>query len=120
MKLFHLLDAAEWEQALEAGRYAPSSLAREGFIHLSTEAQLLGTATKWFAGRDRLCVLELASDRLLAELRYEPVGDQRFPHLYGGLNLDAVVEVGTLSRGADGVFSMPSIWRPLPSPSEDS
>jgi uncharacterized protein (DUF952 family) len=32
------------------------------------------------------------------------VGDQLFPHIYGPLNLDAVVDVQPYERGADGLW----------------
>ena len=40
-----------------------------------------------FAGRDDLILLEIDADRLSAELRWE----NGFPHLYGPLELEAVV-----------------------------
>lgn len=49
---------------------------------------------RYFAGRDDLVLLEIDPARLRAELKYEPAPDgELFPHVYGPLNIDAVVGV---------------------------
>lgn len=110
MKLFHLVRRAEWEAAVHANSYRPSSLHSEGFIHLSLERQLLRSAEKYFAGRDDVLALELDAERLGAPVRMDRVeiADDSFPHLYGALKVDAVVAVHALRRGSDGRFVMPS------------
>ena len=90
--LHHLVGRDEWEGVGE-GDYAPASLAHEGFIHLSTAAQLPRTAARFFAGRGDLLVVTVDEARLRAPLRFEPVDGDEFPHLYGPLNRDAVVDV---------------------------
>ena len=105
--LFHLLGRAEWEEAQRAGTYQPKSLETEGFIHLSTHRQLLRSAEKYFAGRDDLVCLCIAGSKLKAEVRFDPVGEDAFPHLYGPLNLDAVHGAAPLARGKDGRFEFP-------------
>ena len=44
-------------------------------------------------GRSGLVLLGVAIARLQSELRYEAADGDEFPHLYGALNLDAVVQV---------------------------
>jgi uncharacterized protein (DUF952 family) len=85
--IFHIATRAAWEHA--GGSYEPSSLAEEGFIHFSTPAQLLGVANERFRGVDDLVLLVVDDDRLTAPVKYEDT----FPHLYGPLNLDAVIAV---------------------------
>ena len=93
--IYHITTRAAWEQARAAGVYTASSLTQEGFIHASTREQVVGTANLFFKGADGLVLLAIATARLSAELRYEWAIDvnQSFPHIYGPLNLDAVVEV---------------------------
>jgi len=112
MGLFHLVGAAEWESAREGDVYRPASFAREGFIHFSTDRQLLASAEKWFGGRDDVLVVSVRQDRVGPELRFERVGSEDFPHLYAPLPLEAVVEVVAMHRGADGKFELPVEWRP--------
>jgi uncharacterized protein (DUF952 family)/GNAT superfamily N-acetyltransferase len=108
--IYHLIGRDVWAQAQMGTEYAAPSLATEGFIHFSTEAQVAGSANKHYAGRTDLLLLEIDPLRLTAELRYESPkstdrGDQLFPHLYGALNLDAVVAAHPYPPGADGVFA---------------
>lgn len=49
MRLFHLVGEQEWKAATAAGSYAPASLDREGFIHFSTDRQLMTTAERFYA-----------------------------------------------------------------------
>ena len=88
--------------------YRPASLAREGFIHLSSEAQWLATANRFYRGRADLLLVSIDGDRLRAELRHEPADGDIFPHLYGPLNLNAVDFVSPLPCAAtDGSFHLP-------------
>jgi uncharacterized protein (DUF952 family) len=94
--LFHITTRAAWDAALAAGVYRAASLDREGFIHLSTEAQVPGTLQRFFRGQAGLVLLVIVPDRLGAEVRFEAADGDAFPHLYGPLELDAVVEVRAL------------------------
>ncbi len=96
MALFHITTRAAWDAAQREGVYRADSLASEGFIHLSTDRQWLATADRFYRGMPDLLLLAIREDRLTAEVRYELADGQRFPHLYGPLDLAAVVEVHEL------------------------
>ena len=94
--------------------YAPVSLENEGFIHCSTLAQVIDTANRFYRGQCDLVVLHIDESRLKAELKYEPPtmnhgesAGELFPHLYGELNVDAVVRIVELRCEADGSFQLP-------------
>jgi len=106
--LFHIVDADEWDGQRAQGRYAPDSYAAEGFIHLSTMDQVIATAGRHFAGRQNLVVLRIDPALPRADVVYEESGDEQFPHLYGQLNLDAVIGVIGLPVSADGSFERPA------------
>lgn len=98
--LFHITARSDWEAALAAGAYRPASLASEGFIHLSLAHQVLPVAQAFYAGVPGLVLLLVDPTLVHAPLRHEAAppndvfaGEQRFPHVYGELNLDAVVDV---------------------------
>ncbi|MEM9161930.1 MAG: DUF952 domain-containing protein [Cyanobacteria bacterium P01_F01_bin.4] len=96
--LFHITEPTPWQTAQTEGTYRPASLATEGFIHLSEKAQVAWVANQFYQGQSGLLLLEIVPDRLQADLRYDEVPDHgTFPHLYGPLNLDAVVQVWSLS-----------------------
>ena len=112
MALWHITTHALWDAAKVAGHYVPASLASEGFIHLSTDRQWLTTAERFFHGQRGLVLLGIREDKLQAPLKYEAADGDSFPHLYGTLNLDAVIEVLDLPCESDGTFQVPASLRP--------
>jgi uncharacterized protein (DUF952 family) len=117
--IYHITTRDASLQARENGEYRAASLASDGFIHLSQRHQVLGVANAFYTGQKNLVILVVDTTRLNAELKYEapvhpavsasaPSADDRFPHLYGPLNLDAIVKVVDLPLLAGGKFEMPS------------
>jgi uncharacterized protein (DUF952 family) len=106
--IFHITEESTWRAARQAGAYSADSLSSEGFIHLSTREQILWVAERFYKGQAGLVLLAVDPARLAAELRYEESEPgQRFPHLYGPLNLDAVVGVYPFAPGPEGSFALP-------------
>jgi uncharacterized protein (DUF952 family) len=93
--IFHVTTRKEWEDAILKGYYEAASLATEGFIHCSEAEQVAGVLDRYFPGKFDLLKLSIDPSRLQCELRYEhsPSVDQHFPHVYGRINLDAVIMV---------------------------
>ncbi|CAN5509678.1 DUF952 domain-containing protein [soil metagenome] len=86
---------------------APVDLA-DGYIHLSTAAQLTETVDKHFAGQEDLHVAAVDLEAMSGEVVWEVSrGGQEFPHLYAPLLLDEVVAYGPLERDADGTVKLP-------------
>jgi len=86
---------------------APVDLA-DGYIHLSTAAQLDETVAKHFAGQDGLHIAAVDLTVLGDAVRWEPSrGGDFFPHIYAPLPLAAVVAYGPLERGEDGKVNLP-------------
>ncbi len=98
MRLFHILPRPAWRRAVAAGRYAPPSLETEGFIHLSTAAQVGPTRARFFDGVPDLCLLELDGAILGSALHWADVVHEdgsrgRFPHLHRALDPGEAAEV---------------------------
>ncbi|WNI22508.1 DUF952 domain-containing protein [Streptomyces sp. ITFR-16] len=99
-ELLHLTERPLWEAARGTGTYEMSTrgrtLSEEGFIHCSLPHQLPGVARMLYgAGDHDLVVLVIDTDRLPAPVRYEPAapGGEEFPHIYGPVPVEAVVDV---------------------------
>jgi uncharacterized protein (DUF952 family) len=106
--IFHITPGQQWATAKNLGAYQSASLATEGFIHCSTLAQLAGSANRFFKGQTDLVILAIDSDRVQPEIRYEGAeANNLFPHIYGALNVDAVMEAIDYAAGTDGVFRLP-------------
>ena len=96
----------QWEQERRAGAYRGTTLDAEGFIHCSDPDQVVAVANALYAGQQGLVLLCIDPARLQAELRYELAKNgQRYPHIYGPLNVDAVTQV--LEFTPDGRFALP-------------
>jgi uncharacterized protein (DUF952 family)/ribosomal protein S18 acetylase RimI-like enzyme len=113
--VLHITSYETWQAAVESGRYEPESLSTEGFIHCSLPSQILGVANAFYRGQHGLILLVIDPDRLVGDLKWEPpsepfpsharAGDS-FPHLYGALNLEAVVKTVDFEPGANGQFNL--------------
>lgn len=107
-KIWHITTRRQWEQAQRDRAYRSDSLESEGFIHCSTPPQVLKVANRLFIGQQGLVLLGIDSEKVQAGIKYEQVeGTERFPHIYGPLNTDAVVEVLDFEPDADGQFRLP-------------
>lgn len=112
----HILPSYAWEQAQREGVYRGDTLDAEGFIHFSTPEQVIQVANARFKGHTGLLLAVVETERVQAELKYEPPyeggqqveSDELFPHLYGALNFDAVIRIVEFEPQADGTFSPPS------------
>ena len=93
--IYHVVTKNLWQQALQQGYYEAASLNSEGFIHLSKKEQVAGVLQRYYKNATDLLLLHVDESKLTAELKYELAAsvNEEFPHLFGRLNLDAVVEV---------------------------
>jgi len=105
-RIFHLTPAATWAEAQRTGAYTADSLATEGFIHCSTVEQVVWVANNRFRGRQDFVLLHIDSGRLSAPVKYENLegGTELFPHIYGPLNLDAVIDATPFQPDVHGAF----------------
>jgi len=104
--ILHITRREEWEKAKVAGFYRGDTLDYEGFIHCSTLTQVIKVANFRFRNQKDLVLLCIDSENVEAEIRYEGIEDL-FPHVYGALNVDAVLKVVEFVCGEDGFFKLP-------------
>lgn len=117
--IFHITSRTAWDDAQQRGDYRAESLATEGFIHCSTISQVLPVAENFYQSQSGLVLLLIEPTLLSSPLKWEapsgggpppgvPKGDL-FPHIYGPINLDAVVKVVNLQKNADNKFILPDL-----------
>lgn len=108
-RVVHAIAADVWARGADPVR--PASLALEGFVHLSTPAQIAGVCSSLYADRTDLVLLVVDPDRLPLPLVWEDCYEtgQDFPHHYGPLPRAAVVDVLDYTPDADGRFPPPLI-----------
>ena len=118
VNIYHITSRKAWIDATRSGSYTPPSLTSEGFIHCSTATQILPVARQFYRGQTGLVLLVIDTRRLTVEVKWErsapPQGlpeESAFPHVYGRIGLDAVVQTIDFEPNGDGEFQLP----PLPS-----
>lgn len=119
--IYHLALAEEWQEAQRQGSYRRStrglSLEQVGFIHASRADQLAATYRRFYGDAGPVTLLTIDPQRLTAPLRYEPApqggaeaggegssergekGSELFPHIYGPLPLEAVLNAEPFALG---------------------
>lgn len=96
--IYHVTTQKEWEQALLNNEYLPRQYAQDGFIHCSIERQIPGVLDRFYKGQTALVKLKIEKAKVQRPVLFELAHDMNelFPHIYGSLNIDSVVEVITL------------------------
>ena len=113
--IYHLVLEPDFRAQREAAQYTPANLSADGFVHCSLEASVVPVANDYYADAPaQLLLLEIDPDKLAAETRYEAAAPIEgggtahlenapvFPHVYGPIDMAAVVGIGVLGRNADG------------------
>ncbi len=119
--ILHITSRERWQAVQVAGEYLDPSLEKEGFIHASTTEQVVRTGNRFYKGQAGLVLLCIDTDKLTAAWKFEdashpaplpdetlPSRPEQFPHIYGPLNVEAVVGVVDFVPGADGLFVLPA------------
>jgi uncharacterized protein (DUF952 family) len=91
-------------------------LESPGFIHCSTIEQAEDETNIFFKGRKGLVLLCLDENKLKSECKYQnPTGGGKhdrgvgnlFPHIYGPINISAIVKVVDFPSNENGFFELP-------------
>ena len=115
--IYHITSRRAWVETQERGEYRAESLEDEGFIHCSTSKQVLPVLETFYKGQTDLVLFAIDPARLTSELKWEPPSGggpppgvpegEPFPHIYGPINLDAIVNVYDLEANPDGSHQLP-------------
>ncbi|MEM7568492.1 MAG: DUF952 domain-containing protein [Pseudomonadota bacterium] len=108
--IYKIVSAKAWRDFQLLGVFSGSEVdVADGYIHFSTQEQLLGTLDKHYAGQTDLVILAIADQSLdPAQLKWEPArGGALFPHLYGDLKLADVLQAVPVPLLEDGRFALP-------------
>ena len=109
LKIYHITTSAAWKAARQIGNYQADSYPTEGFIHCSTAEQVIPVANRVFKGQKGLVLLEIDSDKVTPAIRWENLegGTELFPHIYGPINISAVLDSVEFLPQANGCFHFP-------------
>jgi uncharacterized protein (DUF952 family) len=101
---YKVMPRADWTRARAEGRFEGSAIdLADGYIHMSTQAQLAETLARHYRGQADLVVLTVDLAAVEADLVWEPSrGGDLFPHLYAALPVSAVTGERAVAVAADG------------------
>ena len=107
--IYHIATSAEWQTGQEEGMYTPAAFDADGFIHLSGLDQIVDVANRYFRGQCDLVLVCIDPEAVKAPIKYEDLANQGqcYPHIYGKLNLDAIIRVIPFHPDPDGSFRIP-------------
>ncbi len=100
--LFHIATAHDYKAcAKDEVSYTCASLKKAGFIHCSLAHQVPDVLNRLFHKQRDMACLVIDPLRLMAEVRYEDLykENQKYPHVYGPINWDSILEVVEISQG---------------------
>jgi uncharacterized protein (DUF952 family) len=110
--LYKILPRYLWDRAGAESRlpWSPTDVL-DGFVHLSSANQVEDTAHRHFGNEVDLVLVALDPSQFAeGTLRWEPShGGEDFPHVYGDIPLDAVVEIHALVGDEPGRFDFPDL-----------
>lgn len=104
--IYHFIPVEKWEEVSDQDYYRTQSLEKEGFIHCSEKNQITEVANFKFNTNQDLTLLCIDEEKVEPEIKYEGKEGNKFPHIYGELNLDAVKQTKKLPK-SDGKFQLP-------------
>ncbi len=115
--ILHIVPADVFYAHDKTKPYTTESLTTDGFIHCTKEPEvMLHVANRFYKNiKGEVLILVIDPRKVKAEVKYEPPAHPEpdpdsplnsilFPHIYGKLNLDAVVEIRIAKRAEDGSF----------------
>jgi len=101
-----------WEEAQKAGEYTQSTIDRTldevGFIHATSPDQTIAMLNRHFTDRNDILLLVVDLDKVKPKVKFEaPLSGSggTYPHIYGALNTDAVIDTYVPTKNSSGIFT---------------
>jgi uncharacterized protein (DUF952 family) len=105
-QIYLLSSRKDYEAAIDNGNLYRDSLDVEGFIHASPQNQLTRVANKYYKSVNDLLVVVLDVKKIKPEVKWEKAAGGLYPHIYGPLNMDSVVDVTPVSLDGNGEYDI--------------
>jgi len=104
--IYLLSSEKEYKQALSKGVFVRDSIQEEGFIHASPKNQLTRVANKYYKETINPLILVVDVKKVSVEVKWEPAAGSFYPHIYGALNTDAIIEFQPIALNEMGEFNL--------------
>lgn len=110
MIIFHMVKESEWKNFIHSEFYGGKSLKTDGFLHCCSFDQILHVANNNLRSIDeKLLILCINTEYLSSELKWEKnfKNGMVFPHIYGPINKESVINTIEFKKEQSGNFSIP-------------
>lgn len=111
--IYLLSSENEYQAAQASGVLSRDSLQSEGFIHASPKSQLNRVANKFYKKTQKPLLLTVDKSKVQPDIQWEPAIGGLYPHIYGPLNIDAVIKAKSITLNASGEFDLQNLRQPL-------
>lgn len=110
--LFKICEKQLWEQAKTEGVFSGTfEDKRDGYIHLSTADQVVGTLSRYYVGQKNLVLIALNFQIIKDKVTFEKsASGMLFPHLYGSFKMDVMMWERDLVLNTEGKHDL-SWWQ---------
>ena len=102
--IYLLSSNKEYTKALNKGFLSRDSIQEEGFIHGSPKSQLTRLANKYYKQTQEPLILSVDKSKVTAVIKWEPATGGLYPHIYGELNANAIVEATPIALNENGEY----------------
>ena len=94
------MEKSYYEKIKDRSIFGESLICDKGFIHACFKEQFHLIAPRFKGSEENYIVMEIDTDKLISEVRLEFSSSlkQDFPHIYGRINKEAVVDVKSLNE----------------------
>lgn len=106
MIILHCLKESSWNKVKMHQYYGKESIEACGFIHCSSVENFWRVAPNFKGIEEPLVLLLIDFDKVESEIKWEDHDHcgREYPHIYGELNLNSVVEVLPFLKNEQGEF----------------
>ena len=106
--VYKILNPSDWETAQQLGHTKTALDENDGYVHLSTRAQVAETLALHYKDQANVRLLEYVVEEIGVPIRWEESrGGQLFPHLYSTLRMDDAKRDWVLEIDQDGIPLLP-------------
>lgn len=104
--ILHCMKEKLWNKVKNKTSFGKKGLKRFGFIHCSTIEYFWRVAPNFRNIKEPLVLICIDEDKLKAEIKYEDSDNcgRYYPHIYGEINMDSVVQVLPFLRDDNGNY----------------
>lgn len=105
--VYKILSASDWQIAEAEGVTCTALDEQDGYVHLSTRAQVGETLALHYSGAENVRLLEYSLADL-RDIKWEPSrGGQMFPHLYDKLHISKAKQIWVLKLDSSNIPKLP-------------